>query len=126
MTAPIPNPVPPETDWKFFFEWVFGWVSSSSIIIYLIRQYFRDKAAVRMALAVEAERAEVAKKTQTEEFIQKVSIACVKSVFNEYRGVVDSSINDLKAKVEVLFKYREDDRAHYDQKFDNLMREVKK
>lgn len=80
-------------------------------VVYIGKKY-KDKAAEREINAQ-------AKKVETQEFIEKVAIACV-------NAALDRVLNDVKEDIKVLFQYREEDRLHYDKKFDGLMREVKK
>lgn len=59
------------------------------------------------------------KKHQNEEFIERV-------VASSMRAILDSILGDLNDKVTTLFNYREQDRAHYDSKFDSIMKEIRK
>lgn len=56
-----------------------------------------------------------ARKTDRESFI--------KAVVNE---VLTSNLQSVKDDIKTLFQYHNEDRNHYDTKFDNLMKEIKK
>jgi hypothetical protein len=110
--AALPNPLPPETDWKFLIEWVSAWIAGASTLIYLIRSYFRDKRE-------QADRDATLRKTETNEFIEKVAVACVRATLN---GVLD----EVNKKVDQLFIFREADLQSNNSQFKELMRELRK
>jgi hypothetical protein len=58
-------------------------------------------------------------KTDREEFITKVAEKAVQAALNSILG-------DVREDIQTLFKYREDDRKHIDQKFDKIMTEIRK
>lgn len=58
-------------------------------------------------------------KLEREHFIKTVATEAVKQA-------MDSILSEVKDDVKTLFKYREDDRRHIDNKFDNIMKELKK
>lgn len=109
MAQPTPNP---EFDFNKIIEVLiavggFLWATLS-----YMGKYFKDKALERDA-------AEAAKKIQSEEFIQKVAIACVTATLN-------SVLADVKDDIKVLFKYRDEDKKHWDDRFDKVITEIKK
>lgn len=110
MAAPIPNPN--EFDINKIIEVLIAVAGSLIGVLAWMRSYFKDKASARDATIQ-------AKKVESEEFIEKVAIACVKAT-------LDSTIGDVKADISALFKYREDDRKHYDDRFDKVMAAIKK
>lgn len=59
------------------------------------------------------------KKQEKQEFIEKIVSACVKTTMDEI-------LKDVKTDINILFKYREEDRKHIDSKFDKIMIELKK
>lgn len=75
-------------------------------------KYYKDKASERESNAS-------AKKIETEDFIQKVAVACV-------RATLDSALKDVKDDINILFKYRDEDRKHYDDRFDKVITAIKK
>ena len=68
---------------------------------YYINLYFKNKAK------------------EKEEFIQDV----VKATLRE---TLDGELKSIKENIDILFKYREADRKHIDEKFDKIMIELKK
>jgi len=58
-------------------------------------------------------------KLEREEFITKVAKEAV-------RAAMDGILGDVKDNINTLFKYREADRKHIDDKFDSIMKELKK
>lgn len=109
MVQPTPNP---EFDVNKIIEVLIAVGGFLWATLAYMAKYFKDKA-------LEREAAVIAKKVETEEFIERVAIACVKAT-------VDSVLTDVKEDIKVLFKYRDDDRRHFDLKFDGLMKEIKK
>lgn len=88
-------------------------VSGSLIgILVWMKSYFKDKALERDAIAS-------AKKIETEEFIEKVAVACVKAT-------LASVLGDVKEDIKILFKYRDEDKKHWDDRFDKVMNGIKK
>lgn len=109
MALPTPNP---EFDITKIIEIFITVAASLGGILYGMSQYFKDKASARDA-------ALLAKKVENEEFIQKVAIACVKAT-------LDSVLGDVKEDIKILFKYRDEDRKHYDDRFDKVITAIKK
>lgn len=110
MAAPVPNPN--EFDINKIIEVLIAVAGSLIGVLVWMRSHFKDKASARDA-------AIAAKKIESEEFIEKVAIACVKAT-------LDSTMGDVKNNITALFKYREDDRKHYDDRFDKVMTALKK
>jgi hypothetical protein len=110
MATPIPNPN--DFDVNKIIEVFIAVVGALVASLAWMRSHFKDKASSRDA-AIQA------KKVESEEFIEKVAIACVKAT-------LDSTMGDVKADIAALFKYREDDRKHYDDRFDKVMAAIKK
>lgn len=109
MLQPTPNP---EFDVNKIIEVLiavggFLWATLS-----YMSKYFKDKESARLA-AINA------KKIETEEFIERVAIACVKAT-------VDSVLTDVKNDIVTLFRYRDEDRKHYDERFDKVITAIKK
>jgi len=109
MVQPTPNP---EFDFNKILEVLIAVGGFLWATLAYMGKYFKDKESARLA-AINA------KKIETEEFIEKVAIACVKAT-------VDSVLTDVKNDIVILFKYREEDRKHFDTKFDNVMAAIKK
>lgn len=97
-TPPLPNP---NFDWNENFKWIAGCISFLLGYGYYINLYFKNKAK------------------EKEEFIENV----VKATLRE---TLDGELKGIKDNIDVLFKYREADRKHIDDKFDKLMIEIKK
>lgn len=109
MALPTPNP---EFDINKIIEILIGVIGSLICILGFMGKHFKDKALARDA-------ALLAKKTESEEFIEKVAIACVKAT-------LDSVLGDVKEDIKILFKYRDEDRKHYDDRFDKVITAIKK
>lgn len=109
MALPTPNP---EFDFNKILEVLIGVAAALIGVLAYMNKYFKDKALERDAI-------EQAKKVQSEEFIQKVAIACVKAT-------LESVLGDVKEDIKILFKYRDEDRKHYDDRFDKVITAIKK
>lgn len=59
------------------------------------------------------------KKEESQRFVEGIVESSVKKT-------LDSVLGDVRADIQVLFKYREDDRKHYDIRFDSVIKEIKK
>lgn len=58
-------------------------------------------------------------KQLNEEFIKKVAIACV-------NATLDGILKDVKDDINKLFKLRDDDRNHWDKRFDSVITAINK
>lgn len=109
MALPTPNP---EFDINKIIEVLIGVAASLIGVLAYMGKYFKDKAAEREAsIAI--------KKVESEEFIKRVAIACVSAT-------LDSALRDVKEDINTLFKYRDADRKHIDERFDKVILEIKK
>lgn len=59
------------------------------------------------------------KKEEKVEFIERITEAAV-------NRTLDKVFADQNGKISTLFEYREADRKHWDERFDNVIREIKK
>lgn len=59
------------------------------------------------------------KKEENKAFIEGIVESSVKKT-------LDAVLGDIRSDIQVLFKYREDDRRHYDVRFDSVIKEIKK
>lgn len=59
------------------------------------------------------------KRDERASFIEQIVDSSVKKT-------LDSVLGDVRADIQMLFKYREEDRKHADTRFDSVIREIKK
>lgn len=97
MTQPIPDPV----DWTKIIEIVCSLLTVLIAWVYFVNRYFKNKAQ------------------EKEDWIKSIATIAVNSA-------MDSCLKDVRNDIQVLFKYREADRLHIDNKFDAMMTEVRK
>lgn len=97
MTQPIPDP----TNWTAIIEVAMSLISGLIAWIYLVNWYFKSK------------------KQEKKEWIEQIATASV-------NAAMDSCLKDVRDDIKVLFKYREDDRNHIDNKFNMIMTEIRK
>lgn len=98
LAQQLPTPSP---DWNENIKWIAGCISALLGYGYYINLYFKNKAK------------------EKQEFIQDIVKATL-------RNTLDHELQGIKDNIETLFKYREDDRKHIDEKFSVMMRELKK
>lgn len=92
---------PPQTDWAGIITIVSLVGGLVAVFFKWIDSYFASKAK------------------EQSDFIQKVVQASVDTI-------LDKSFKDVREDIQTLFRYREQDRAHIDGKFDKIMMEMKK
>jgi hypothetical protein len=102
-TGTVSTPIDhlPTFDLTLVFQWMAGCVSAVYTICKVADGYFKNKQA------------------EKQEFIKNVAVAAV-------NAVLDGVLKDVNNKIDALFDYREKDRTHSDQKFSELMKEIKR
>ena len=91
----------PSSNTAEIIEWISGCIAFCISWIYFVNKYFKTKSE------------------EKKEFIENVVIATVKAT-------LDSELKGIKDNIDKLFKYREDDRSHFDGKVDTIIREIRK
>lgn len=109
MAQPTPNP---DFDINKIIEVLIAVGGFLWATLAYMAKYFKDKDAERAATLA-------AKKVESEEFIKKVAIACV-------NATLEGVLKDVKEDISILFKYRDEDRKHFDEKFDKIILAIKK
>jgi hypothetical protein len=90
-----------------------------SIAWKLINSWFADKKQEREVTAALA-------KTEKETWIRQVVEGVVDIVLTNKFKSADDKMTDMNGKINTLFEYRESDRKNVDQKFDTVLREIRK
>lgn len=91
----------PTFDLTVVFQWLIASVSGTWGFCTAVDAYFKHK------------------KSEKEEFIKNVVVSSV-------NATLDGVLKDVNNKIDTLFEYRESDRVHSDQKFSELMKEIKR
>lgn len=108
MAAPIPDPI----NWTSIGTWLITVAGLCISFFGFTTKHFKNRAEEREAHAL-------AEKQQKQEFIEKVVIATVTATLN-------STLGGIKSDIEILFKYREEDKKEMNNRFDRVMIELKK
>lgn len=90
-----------EIDWNVAIKIISTTIGGLIAWIYFINAYFKNKSK------------------EKEDWIKKIAESAVSAA-------MDKSLSDVREDIQTLFKYRELDRKHIDDKFDNILREMKK
>lgn len=97
MTHPTQDPI----NWNVLLNTIIYVVGGLVGWFYFVHWYFKNKAQ------------------EKENWIKQVATTAVNTA-------MDNCLKDVRDDIRVLFKYREDDRKHIDNKFDIIMTEIRK
>lgn len=90
-----------EIDWNVAIKIISTTIGGLIAWIYFINAYFKNKSK------------------EKEDWIKKIAESAVSAA-------MDKTLTDVREDIQTLFRYREADRKHIDEKFDNILREIKK
>ena len=97
MTQPTQDPI----NWNVLLNTIIYVAGGLVGWFYFVHWYFKNKAQ------------------EKENWIKQVATTAV-------NVAMDNCLKDVRSDIQTLFKYREDDRKHIDNKFDMIMTEVRK
>jgi hypothetical protein len=97
MTNNLPEPI----NWNVIINTAMYVAGGLIAWFYFVHWYFKNKSK------------------EKEDWVKSIATAAVNTA-------MDSSLKDVRADIQTLFKYREEDRRHIDHKFDSMMGELRK
>lgn len=106
---------PPLFDWNEIVKTIIYVIGVAFGAVKGMSFWFRNKEKERQA-----------KEQEKTEFIEKIAETAVDKTLQKVFNDVNNSFVSVNKNIDILFKYREEDRKHWDARFDSVMNKVGK